>query len=368
MRDKQLQKAHDNSLQMQAQTVYVSNGISEERVREICSEVAVKAIADNTIEAGDVAMERIERFVDLLLPRIQRIEKDFESFSDPVFQILLRKAQLSAACTEKECDYNILSELLAHRINHKDDIKKKASIIKAVEIIDQIDNDSLCALTMYHAICTFVPTSGNIVEGIKKLSELYEKINPNLLPKDNMWMDNLSILGAINIFPFSNVQKYEEAITKNLDGYVCAGIKKDSEEYLKSIELLNMYNMDTAILVENTLLEGYMRLALYQKSAIEDLVFERSKIVNDQSQMVDQPLSREQKKCLYDIFDLYSKDEQLKAAVNKNFSTLLNSFEPLATTIRWWNSLSSNFRITSIGRVIAHANAKRIDDSLPNLD
>lgn len=368
MSDKQSQKAGDNSQQIQAQTVYISNGISEERVREICSEVAVKAIADNTLEAGDAAMKRIERFVDLLLPRIQRVEKDFESFSEPAFQLLLRKAQLSAACTERECDYNILSELLVHRIAHKKDIKRKASILKAIEIIDQIDDDSLCAITMYHAIRTFVPLSGSIAEGIRVLSELYEKINPDSLPQNNMWMDNLSILGAITIIPFSAVTKYEETIAKMLDGYVCAGIKKESEEYSKAIELLNTCRFDTAVLVENELLEGYVRLSLNRKSAVEDFSYEKPTIVNGQPQIIDQLLSDGQKKCFYDIFDLYSKDGQLIATVKKNFAELLNSFKPLAATIKWYNNISPNFATTSIGRVIAHTNAKRIDDRLPNLD
>ena len=88
---RQSQTAGDNAQQIQTQTVYIANGISEQRVREICSEVAARAIADNSLEASNVAMQRIERFVDLLLPRMQRIEKDFVSFADPAFQVLLRK-------------------------------------------------------------------------------------------------------------------------------------------------------------------------------------------------------------------------------------------------------------------------------------
>ena len=368
MESKQIQKAGDSSQQIQAQTVYVANGISEQRVREICSEVAVRAIADNSLEASGVAMQRIERFVDLLLPRIQRIEKDFESFADPAFQVLLRKAQLTSACTERDADYSILSELLVHRINNRGNTKKKASILKAVEIIDQVDDDSLCAITMYHAIATFVPVAGSIVQGIQTLSGLYEKINPDLLPKNDMWMDNLSILGAISVIPFSSVPKYEEVIAQTLDGYVCVGIKKDSDEYEKAIELLKRQGINQSILIDNELLEGYVRLAVSQKSSIDSLSYNTISIIEGQPQRVGYPLSADQKKSLYDIFDLYSKDGQLKATVNKNINSLLNSYKPLAKTISWWNSLSANFRTTSIGRVIAHTNAKRIDDTLPDLD
>lgn len=364
MESKQVQKAGDGSQQVQAQNVYIVNGISEQRVREICSEVAVAAISNNSLEASDVARQRIDRFVDLLLPRIQRIEKDFESFSDPAFQVLLRKAQIAATCTERECDYNILSELLVHRINNRFDVKKKASIAKAIEIIDQIDDDSLCALTMYHAIRSFIPLTGNIKEGLATLSRFYEKINPNLLPTNEMWMDNLSILGAITIIPFFATQKYDDLIQKLLDGYACVGIKKESEEYSTALDILNSHNMPNNVLIDHELLEGYVRLKINQKNEIDRLAF----IINGQEQMQSRPLTDEEKKCLHDIWNLYSKDEQLKNTVLKKMMELMNSFEAMNKSIKWWNSVSVNFVITSIGRVIAHTNAKRIDNTLPDLD
>lgn len=73
MSDKQVQKAGDNSQQLQAEKVYIINGITEERVRAICSEVAVKAIADNSNESNELAMKRIDCFTELMLPRIQSI-------------------------------------------------------------------------------------------------------------------------------------------------------------------------------------------------------------------------------------------------------------------------------------------------------
>ena len=55
MDTKQMQKAGDNANQVQANTVYILNGISEERVREICSEIALQAIKENSHEANDIA-------------------------------------------------------------------------------------------------------------------------------------------------------------------------------------------------------------------------------------------------------------------------------------------------------------------------
>lgn len=368
MSDKQLQKAGDNSQQIQAGTVIIQNGITEQRAREIYSEMSSAAISENTIEAESKAIERINKLEEILIPRLEQEDAIFECFADPSFQVLIKKAQLTSICTDRYDDYTILSELLVHRIKNKTDIKKKASISKAIEIIDQIDDDSLCAITMYHAILSFIPISGSIVEGIHVLSELYEKINPDLLPQDDMWIDNLSILGAITIIPFSGIPKYEEMFSKKLDGYVCVGIKKGSEEYSKAIELLHTYRINTSVLIDNEILDGYVRLAINEKSAIEDLIFQKTTIIGGQHQMEPIHISNEEKKCLYDIFDLYSKDDQLQEKVKENFYALLNSIESMKKTITWWNGLPLNLKTTSIGRVIAHTNAKRIDNSLPNLD
>jgi len=159
---KQNQKAGDNSQQIQAGTVIIQNGITEQRARELYTEMSKKAIEEYTTEALQIANERVYKFENDLIPRMQRIESDFNSFSDPSFQVLLKKAQLAAACSDRDADYKILAELLVHRTKNKENVKKKASITKAVEIIDQIDEDSLLALTVFLSMDCFTPASGNI--------------------------------------------------------------------------------------------------------------------------------------------------------------------------------------------------------------
>ena len=365
---KQIQKAGDGSQQVQAQNVYIVNGISEQRVREICSEIAVTAIANNSMEASGMAMQRIERFVDLLLPRIQRIEKDFDSFSDPAFQVLLRKAQLTAACTERDSDYNILSELLIHRINNKTNIKKKASIAKAVEIIDQVDDDSLCAITVLHAVTNFVPLSGNIVEGIGALGALYDKLDYENLPKDKNWVDNLAILGCMTTTPFFSPNSCEERFCKSLDGYMCVGLKEDSEEYQKALNLLNDNQINKEIFVDHELNEGYVRLPISQKGRIDELQYSTVSIVNGVECHVSHDATEEQKKCLMDIYNMYSNDATLQNQVKSKFIDALMSYNSIKAISAWWNDFNTPFSLTSIGRVIAHANAQRIDNTLPNMD
>ena len=368
MSDKQIQKAGDNSQQIQAGTVIIQQGITEERARAIYSEMSLKTRDENTVEASLKAIERIDRLENLLIPRIEKEDKIFECFADPAFQILLRKVQMTAVCTDREDDYKILSELLVHRIKNKKNIKKKASISKAVEIIDQIDDDSLCALTLIHAMTYFLPLSGNISDGLLVLADLYNKLNYEDLPTDKLWLDNVAILGCITIVPFFVQDDFEDRLFNMLDGYSCVGILKSGPAYQTACELLENNKLDKSILIDHELNDGYVRLAIPQKGRIDSLSYTIYGRINGMAFPIERPLSAEQKKCLHDIFDLYAKDATLQNQVKQEFVKLLLEQPSIEKVIKWWNGLNASFSLTSIGKVIAHANAKRIDNNLPDLD
>lgn len=367
-RNNQSQSAGDNAQQIQAGTINIYQGITEERARELITEMSQKAISENTAEAFEVANQRMEQFANQLIPRIQQIEESFNSFSDPSFQVLLRKAQLTAACTEREDDYKILSELLVHRVKNKANIKKKASISKAMEIVDQIDDDSLLALTVFQSMENFVPTSGNISEGLQAISDLYEKFDLDKLPHDILWVDNLSILGAISVSSFGKLKKFEDYFSTSLPGYVCAGIKKDSDDYTKALEIMSTCGIGEGYFEENILLDGYVRLPVRNQKAIEDLLFDG--YINDNGKiiLIKLPISKERFECLNTVFDMYSKDEDAITTAKSNFVKILHSYPAIHAAIEWWNSIPMAISLTSVGKVIGHTNAKAIDNTLPDLD
>ncbi len=365
---KQSQKAGDNSQQIQADTVIYQTGISEQRVREIFAEMSEQAIAENTEEAHEVATQRINQLEDQLIPRLQTIENEFQSFSDPAFQVLLRKAQLAAACSERQDDYKILAELLLHREKNKASIKKKASISKAVEIVDQIDDDSLVALTMFLMMENFRPMSGNILEGLNVISNLYGKINLQTLPNDELWIDNLSILGAITTSHIGKLKKFEDYFSENLSGYMCVGLKKDSHEYAQALKLMGACNMGPGVFDNNILIDGYVRLPVASRDGISELLMDSIVNVDGNMEYRKAPISVERIACLEKVFDMYSKDKDALTRAKSNFSKLLHSFEPIHTAIEWWNSIPYAISLTSVGRAIGHTNAKSIDSTLPDLD
>ena len=371
MKENQMvQKARDNSQQMQAQTIIVNYGITEERCRAIYSELSEKALSDQTTEGTAIAEQRIQKLEEKLLPRIQSLEKDFSSFSDPSFQILIKKAQRTAGCSNREMDYGLLTELIAHRINNKGSIKKKASIEKAVEIVDKIDNDALCGLTLFHAMNRFLPMSGIIEDGLKVIDDLYSKCQYDDLPRGQEWLDNLEILGAIRINQISSFNSFEDCLTNSWGGYACVGIKKSSQDYADCCEVLKSVQISESVLVENTLLEGYVRLPVVKRSGIEELEFSTQSIIPNTSVVISrrQQLSNEQKEALYKVYDKYLKDTHLLEQVKKHFKEMLVSYEYIHKASQWWNQIKTSFNVTSVGSAIAQSNIKRIDNSLPDLD
>lgn len=149
---------------------------------------------------------------------------------------------------------------------------------------------------------------------------------------------------------------------------MCVGLKKDSEEYQKALNLLNEHRINNNVFVDHELNEGYVRLTIPQKSSIDKLQYTTVSIVNGVKRYVAHDVTEEQKKCLMDIFNMYSTDATLQNQVKNKFIDTLMSYNSIKDISTWWNDFNTSFTLTSIGRVIAHANAQRIDNTLPNMD
>lgn len=340
----------DNSHQIQAEIINIYQGISEQRAREICLEIAKKAIEENTAGALEIANKRLDEFKSILIPDIEKIEKNFNSFSDPAFQILLKKAQLTAACTERSYDYKILAELLAHRIENKSSIKKKASITKVVEILDQIDDDALCGLTTYYSVKKFVPTGSSMNDCLSKLNYLFGEIMYMDLPVGYNWIDHLELLGMIRTFPYNEINKLPYCLRENFGGYICTGIRKSSENYRKVLEIIDFNNIPQDILVDNEFCNDYTRLNIVNKFSI------------------DGRYDKNQRKALHDIWSMYEQNSRLQKNIEEKFNEQFSSYQKLSELKHWWNNISPYFILTSAGDVLAHANAKRCYDKLPIFD
>ena len=282
-----------------------------------------------------------------------------EAFADPAFQILLGEAQKRAAATERECDYNLLSELLVAHVQKGQNRTQKAGINRAVEIVSDIDSQALCALTVSHAVLAFSPVTGVTYDGLKVLDGLFNKLIYDELPSGKSWLDHLDVLGAIRWSTIGNMKKFREYYTSRLDGYSCAGIKRSSDDYQKAVDILAKANISSKLLVDNECLDGYVRLNLNSKRSIPTLAFFLD------SQPI--PLTSVQIDAVNNVWNLYTKEVQAKQDARDNFMKLLSSFDELVELEQWWDKIPGTFHVSQVGCVLAHTNAKRCDPRIPDL-
>ena len=361
----QTQKAGDGAKQTQFKDCVFNVGLSETQVDEravsVFNELIPKALEAYTRDAYATANERVEKLERIVLPRLAGIDGALEHFADPAFQFVLRKAQQTAATTEREEDYELLSELLAYHVQNSNNRKNQAAIHKAIEITGMIDNEALCALTMIHAIERWDPTIGFCEQGLDVLDDLYERLMYLKLPMGTEWLDHLDTMGALRLSYIGSMKKMVEFKSDVLNGYVCAGILTGSEDYTEAVTILQENNLNpNAFLIKNELCADYVRLPVSMKEDLKKIPI----IKNGQRfQMTPNALD-----ALSSVWDLYCTDKHKLDEVKVKFEELWDHHPALCKVKEWWDSIPKSFDLTQVGCVLAHTNARRYDSSLPNLE
>ena len=372
MMNEMQQEAGDNSQQIQNKMencIVVVNGIDEKRAREICDEKILALQNELTEVAMNKAEERVRYFNNDLITRMKEIENSFEVLREPAFHFMLKEAQKTAARTERPADYKLLSELLLRRIALGNNTNVKAGIKRAIEIVDEVSDESLTALTLSLAISNHSPPlSESIFQGLDTLDDLLEKILDRHLPNstDNEWMDNLEIVGAIRISQIGKLYTFETICSNTMSGYCVAGIKKDSDNYKKAFEMLNRFKLHFSTLYTNELNEEYVRLPVASENLIETLQITTTIPIDDlqTTGKLHLPISEEQKKILHEIYSMYDNDSGLLKSIQEIFNKEIEKRKNLKIAKDWWNNIPIAFNLTSVGRSLAYANLKRIDPQL----
>ena len=357
---RQTQEAGDRSTQFQASTINYYSGIDEQRAREICEECYDLAKNNFTAEAIQIANERVANLEEKLLERFAKTPSMFGAFADPSFQFLLSEAQKTAAKTDREVDYCLLTELLTYRVESSSDKPKCTGISKAVEIVDQISDEALQALTIIYVITQYLPVSGEPHEGIEVLGELYASLLYSELPKGNDWLDHLDILNTIRVSSLGTMGKLVELYSEALEGYIVGGFKKESEELNEVINLLNECALPLDALVEHAYNKDYVRLNVPNKMTLDDWV-----LVDFAGKRIS--LTSQQKETLITVYDMSSANKEILDENRQAFMAEWDSSDSLKIIREWWDGIEKSFEITSVGRALAHANAQRCNSAMPPL-
>ncbi|KIF52247.1 hypothetical protein H735_15665 [Vibrio owensii CAIM 1854 = LMG 25443] len=368
MINKKLQEGGDSSTNIQAEQITLNVGIDEKRAREIYQEMNLQLRKEYSQEAFDIANIRINEFENRLMPKMEIVDGALEAFADPSFQLLLLEAQKTAAATERPADYDLLAELLLHRFQKREDRIVRAGVTRAVEIVDEIADDALLGLTVFHSVNTFLPVAGNINSGLDALDSLFGKVMYNTMPTGSNWLDHLDILDAVRLSPFGGLKKIEQFYPELLSGYIDAGIKKDSDDYLKAVAILQSNQLPKDLLIVHELNENYVRIPVTRKEHISSILIYHRVLYQGTPADIPLKLTDIQIQALNSIYDLYSNENTLKENNTILFMKKWNEKHNLKALSEWWNKMDVSFQVTSVGRVLAHANAQRCENKLPPLE
>jgi hypothetical protein len=355
LNDKTDDQSNSNSL---VESKHIENCIKEQ-----CEKQYAIARMDFFEGAYQIADERVKALEEKIMPRILKLEDVQDHLNDPAFLVFLGQVKLSAITVEWEKGFDLLTELVISYIKNGKDRKRRAGIQQAVKIIGEIDEDALCGLTCAHAFLHFAPATGSCIKGLEWLNDMFRNLIYQELPVGHAWLDHLDNLGAIRVISLEKMIKIAHFCRTHLNGYVCAGIKIDSDDYKKALDFLDEYKIGREIIVPNTLVDGYCRLDIYSNNIIDQLAYCDDEDVDKKWVL----LTEEQRAVIRRIWGMYSRDYLLKSQAQNNFMKLWDSFESLLKFRLWWENTPQAFEITSPGGMLAQTNALRCDSTIPKL-
>ncbi len=358
MEGNNIQKAGNNSNQNQYTNCNIIVGITEERAREIIKEEAKNIVASCSFVAQDMARKRTEIFEEHLLPKLVKDEL-LESFKRPEIMIALRETEKQAMCTDNEKSYELLSKLLSNRIKYSNDRLIASSLKNATEVATEITDEALTGLTVFFLMTYYSPISAGIRQGLESLNDMFKIIDLDDLPKSNIWLEQLDVLKLGRINSVGSMKKLIDYYSEKLNGYMCVGIKKDSEQYKGAVEVLEKVNLTKNDLVTHELNKEYVRLPLVNCTNYQNNFFH---ITLDGSLLFC--LSEEQHRAYEKIIGLYERND---AILNKNkevFAEILNQMSNLKRIRDWWDKINLSFNVTIVGLVLAYTNINNISKNI----
>src|SRR5258708_4984655 len=347
MTSRQRQRSGAGSEQTQVAGDYVVvQGVSEKRAAEIAKEQANIARREFTAEANSAARDRMDNFDEKVVRELSVLGL-LQSFSDPAFQLLLRKAQLEAAATPDDADHDMLAKLLAERAQHPSKPMHLA-VTRSVEVIEYLDQEALNGLTLYYFATSILPALPDPKLALKMLDDLAAKLVHGPLPAGGNWLSRLDILNCIHFEPTIGFRSWDTIMFQKRPGYVSEGILPNDADGITG-RLLAIHDDLTTLVVPHSFLPGRARINTGSSATLLDTL--------------RQPMQELGK--LQDL-EAILKDAKVDTTDNDAIASMTRYVEselPHLQVVRsWFNDVKGHIWLTSVGFAIAYSNARRFDD------
>ena len=356
MESSNTQKAGNNSNQNQFTNCNFVVGTTEERVREIIKEEAKNIVASCSFVAQDMARKRTGIFEEHLLPKLVKNEL-LESFKRPEIMIALRETEKQAMCTDDEESYELLSKLLLNRIKYSNDRLIASSLKNATEVAIEITEGALSGLTICFMIGRYILVTGVIEQGLKVLDDMFGIVDLLNLPNGVGWLEQLDVLKLVRIDSFGKLKKIIDVYSNELNGYICVGIKKESEQHREAIKILEKVKLNKDSLITHELNSEYVRLPLARLKCFDSVGH-----YTDKENFI--PLSLDQQHACEEVIELYERNDTILNNNKEQFAQKWDQFPNLKKVKEWWDKIDTSFTMTIVGLVLAYTNINNISKNI----
>jgi hypothetical protein len=343
------QRAGEGSQQLQAarDIVVINQGITEERAHEIAQLEAERLMSEFAVEARATIDARLSALDDRVFPALSE-RGAIEAFADPAFVRSYRKAQSGAAASERPADYDTLAALLAKRTETPLDRRITTTIDRAIESVDQLDDESLRGLTVLWAVGAYHPTHGWIEKGLDTYETVYAQLLDGPLPLDFDWIDHLDILDIVRRNDITRLKPFTEMMSVKMLGYVVPGCEESSvPEFVNSEEFPGLTWSEA--IIDHELKPGFKRPAVSNESDWRTRM---------QQQGSTEVFADGVIHAAREAFGFGNVDGDALTEL----MVRLRTRPALATIEAWWGSIPIAVQPTAVGRTLAEANAYRLVD------
>ncbi|MEV1200180.1 LPO_1073/Vpar_1526 family protein [Microbispora rosea] len=342
MSERQSQRAGDGSQQIQVAGNYVViQGITEERAAEIAEAKVEEALAELSHEGYTIGEERARRLDEMIVRSAAQMET-LDAFADPAFQVLLRKAQIKAACTGGEDELTLLTKLLGEKASNPTR-RVHAPLSRAIDIIDEIDLEDLSALTVLWVLRRLSWQFHDFRDGLHKMDQAIAAVIQHF-PTDYACISRLDITSCVRVSSVTSIRHWRDFYPDKLPGSFIRGIPVEQKAEIEK-KISKISPAVQGCFYRDPLNHEEYRLATTKTTEewVARLAF----------------LTPEQSEALLELFRSLGLMERDASRVNLMDQYITEKCPSLARARDWWNGLPSGVDITSTGIALAYTNLKR---------
>lgn len=334
------QKAGPNSTQV---TVAgdMNLGLTVDEGIQIARLVAQQVIQEYAASALEVAHQRIDEFDQKLVDLLDQTEA-LSMLGDPAFQILMKKAQRSAAASGRPEDLDRLAQLLNERATQVDRIRQAATD-QAVQVVDLVADEALAALTMSRFMQLQWALDGELHSGLDRFERFASALMEMSLPTGEEWVEHLDSLGLVRISRSEHFNSASEVLSRTLPGYVCRGVDGSDVEAMNGARSAIKH----LPLIEHELKPGFFRFPFSSEDQVRQIQEQHADLLPSVQELLDAAAT-------------HTGFPEADAALTPRLMNEFEKREASGSLIAWWVSQTLAYRFTPAGTVLASANSKRL--------